>query len=113
MLSRGGCSAALLLFVVAACALDARRDATRPGGYEVAIRRDGYGVPHIVAADFGSLGYGEGYAFAQDHACTLADQVLRARGERARYFGRGEQNAHLASDVVARAFATDDAARLV
>jgi uncharacterized protein HemY len=64
-----------------------------------------------VASDFGSLGYGEGYAFAQDYACTLADVALRARGERARYFGRGEQDTHPASDVVARAFATEEEAR--
>jgi acyl-homoserine-lactone acylase len=105
-------SSVVLLLIVAACTSPARREVAGPAGYEVTIRRDGHGVPHIVAADFGSLGYGEGYAFAQDHACTLADQVLRARGERARYFGRGEQNAHLANDVVARAFATDEAARL-
>ena len=91
----------LLLPLAAACTLDGRRDGSDASGYDVTIRRDAYGVPHIVAADFGSLGYGEGYAFAQDHACTLADQVLQARGERAHYLGRGERDVHLASDVVA------------
>jgi len=102
----------LLLPLAAACTLDGWRDGSAASGYDVTIRRDAYGVPHIVAADFGSLGYGEGYAFAQDHACTLADQVLRARGERARYLGRGERDVHLASDVVAHAFSTEDAGRL-
>src|SRR5437867_2143642 len=102
----------LLLPLAAACTLDGRRDGSAASGYDVTIRRDAYGVPHIVAADFGSLGYGEGYAFAQDHACTLADQVLRARGERARYLGRGERDVHLASDVVAHAVSTEDAGRL-
>jgi len=102
----------LLLLLGTACTLE-NRDAPTADAYDVTIRRDGYGVPHIVAADFGSLGYGEGYAFAQDHACTLADQVLRARGERARHFGSGERNVHLASDVVARAFSTEDEARLI
>jgi acyl-homoserine-lactone acylase len=97
-----------VLLLAAGCTLDDRRDAAM---YDVTIRRDSHGVPHIVAADFGSLGYGEGYAFAQDHACTLADQVLRARGERARHFGRGERSVHLASDVVAAAFASEDDAR--
>src|SRR4029077_20930153 len=100
-----------LLLLAAACTLDGRRDGSAASAYDVTIRRDAYGVPHIVAADFGSLGYGEGYAFAQDHACTLADQVLRARGERARHFGPGERSVHLASDVVARAFSTEDEAR--
>ena len=101
----------LLLLLATACTLPGRSDGSRADSYEVTIRRDGHGVPHIVAADFGSLGYGEGYALAQDHACTVADQVLRARGERARHFGRGERDAHLASDVVARAFSTPDDAQ--
>lgn len=98
----------LLVLLATACTLEARRDNAGAGTYDVTIRRDSHGVPHIVAADYGSLGYGEGYAFAQDHACTLADVVLRVRGERARYFGRGEGDAHLASDVVAHAFSTAD-----
>ena len=101
----------VLLLLGSACTLEPRRDGSAAGTYDATIRRDSHGIPHIVASDFGSLGYGEGYAFAQDHACTLADVVLRARGERARYFGRGEQDTHLASDVVARAFATEEEAR--
>ena len=100
-----------LLLLATACALDGRGDGAGNSDYDVTIRRDGHGVPHIRAADYASLGYGEGYAFAQDHACTIADQVLQARGERARHFGRGERGVHLASDVVARAFGTDEAAR--
>ncbi|WP_199546008.1 penicillin acylase family protein [Streptomyces sp. N35] len=57
------------------------------GAGGVQIRRTAYGVPHIVARDFGSLGYGYGYAFAQDNVCELADTVLTLRGERSRYFG--------------------------
>jgi acyl-homoserine-lactone acylase len=101
----------LLLTLASACTLENRPEGPSAGAYDVTIRRDGHGVPHVVAADYGSLGYGEGYAFAQDHACTLADQVLRARGERARYFGRGERSVHLASDVVAAAFSTLEEAR--
>jgi len=81
----------LLLFLASACS-----------SYRATIRRTSYGIPHIAADDFGSLGFGEGYAFAEDHACSLADQVVRVRGERARYFGRGEKDAHLASDVLVR-----------
>ena len=75
---------AALLLLVAACAGQAPPRGSAPDGYEVTIRRDAYGVPQVVAPDWGSLGYGEGFAFAQDHACTLADQVVRARGDRAR-----------------------------
>src|SRR5262245_18280228 len=110
--SRTIVGALLLLLLAAACTLDGRRNGATDSPYDVTIRRDAYGVPHIVAGEFGSLGYGEGYAFAQDDACTLADQVLRARGERARYLGRGERDVHLASDVVARAYSTEAAGRL-
>ena len=42
--------------------------------YEAQIRWTRYGIPHITARDFGitandfgSLAFGEGYAFAKDH----------------------------------------------
>ena len=71
--------------------------------YSSEIRRTTNGIPHITAADMGGLGFGEGYAFAQDHLCSLADQVIKARGERAKYFGPGENNRHLNSDVTMKA----------
>jgi acyl-homoserine-lactone acylase len=55
--------------------------------YSAEIRRTEYGIPHILAGDYGSLGYGYGYAFAEDNVCLLADRVLTLRGERSRYFG--------------------------
>lgn len=72
--------------------------------YEARIRRTSYGIPHIQAKDFGSLGYGEGYAQAEDHLCTIADQVVRANGERSKYFGPGKQQEHVASDLTMKAF---------
>lgn len=57
------------------------------GQVKVAIRRTALGVPHIKADDWQSLGYGYGYAQAQDNLCTLADSFLTYRGERSRYFG--------------------------
>ena len=71
--------------------------------YEATVRRTSFGIAHIVADDWGGLGFGEGYAFAYDHACDLADQVVRARGERAKFFGPGENNRHLRSDTVVKA----------
>src|SRR5262245_51647532 len=79
--------------------------------YSAAIRRSSHGIPHITAKDMGSLGFGEGYAFAQDHLCSLADQVVRARGERARYFGPGANNRHLNSDIAYRALGIYEQAR--
>ena len=71
--------------------------------YSAEIRWTSHGIPHITATDMGGLGFGEGYAFAQDHLCSLADQVIKARGERAKYFGAGENNRHLNSDVTMKA----------
>lgn len=79
--------------------------------YSAEIRRTSHGIPHITAKDIGSLGFGEGYAFAQDHLCSLADQVVKARGERARFFGPGENNRHLNSDIAFRALGIYEQAR--
>jgi len=57
------------------------------GAYSVRIVRTSQGVPHIVARDFGSLGYGYGYALAKDNICLLADTYTTVRGERSLYFG--------------------------
>lgn len=56
---------------------------------EVDIRRTTYGIPHIVAEDYTSLGYGIGYAYAQDNVCLLADRMITVRGERSMFFGSG------------------------
>lgn len=63
----------------AAAAASARLDAV--------IVRTRYGIPHVNAADYGSLGYGAGYAFAEDNVCLLADDVVTVTGERSKYFG--------------------------
>ena len=68
-------------------------------GYVASITRTEYGVPHIVADDWGSLGFGQGYAFAQDRACTLIDQVIKVRGERSKWFGAGDDDENLHSDL--------------
>lgn len=57
------------------------------GPYDARVRWTSYGIPHIEAEDYGSLGYGMGYAFARDHGCVLADQVIMVNSERSRWFG--------------------------
>jgi len=56
-------------------------------GYKAEIVRTRYGVPHITAANYGGLGYGQAYAFAQDNICLIADKVVTVNGERSRAFG--------------------------
>ena len=51
----------------------------------VTITRDSDGVPHIKAANFTALGYGEAWAFSQDNFCTLAQDFVTVNGERSRY----------------------------
>ncbi len=51
------------------------------------IRRTEYGIPHILANDWQSLGFGTGYAFAQDNICTIAETYVTVDGERSRFFG--------------------------
>lgn len=60
--------------------------------YRASVVRTPYGIPHVRAADWGSLGYGYGYAFSQDNFCELAKDVVRANGELSRWFGPGGGN---------------------
>jgi acyl-homoserine-lactone acylase len=62
-------------------------EAAKGGGYEATIRRTEYGVPHIEARDYGSLGFGYAYAFAEDNICTLADSYVTVSAQRSRFFG--------------------------
>jgi acyl-homoserine-lactone acylase len=77
--------------------------AAKAAKYSADIRRTSFGVAHITAKDFGSLGFGEGYAQAEDHLCSIADQVIKARGERSKYFGAGKTNEHLSNDITMKA----------
>jgi acyl-homoserine-lactone acylase len=66
-------------------------------GYRALIRRAAYGVPHITARNFGSLGFGVGYAQAEDNACVIAERVVTADAGRARHLGATPAN--IASDL--------------
>jgi acyl-homoserine-lactone acylase len=91
-----------LAAVLAGASLAAQaREST--GDASAQIRRTSFGVPHILAKDERGLGYGIGYAYAQDNLCLLADEVLTVNGERSRFFGgQGktvDQRDNLSSDV--------------
>jgi len=74
-----------------------------PFTYQATIQRTSHNIPHIAADDFGSLGYGYGYAFAEDHLCSLADAVVQARSEAATFFGAGTDDVWLEQDLVYKA----------
>ncbi len=67
--------------------------------FSAEIRRTAYGVPHIKAEDYAGLGYGVGYASAEDNICELGERMLTVNGERAKYLGRGENDANVTSDL--------------
>src|SRR5512139_1784919 len=94
-------SAILVLGVLGTSAPPASADPGIGGhGYLARITRASYGVPHITAADFGSLGFGEGYVQAQDNICVIADKIVTVNGQRARYFGAsGPADPNIASDL--------------
>jgi acyl-homoserine-lactone acylase len=70
------------------------------GGYSAKVRRTSHGIPHVVANDYASLGYGHGYAFAQDNLCALAEVIVTVNGHRSRYFGPdGGYNSTIAGPV--------------
>ncbi|MFJ9029976.1 penicillin acylase family protein [Streptomyces sp. NPDC102274] len=61
--------------------------AAEPGPDKPTIRYTEYGIPHIIASDWGGLGTGYGYAAAKDNICTLADTYLMVKAQRSRYLG--------------------------
>jgi len=73
------------------------RDQAHGAAYAATIHRTEGGFPHIVAQDFGSLGFGTGYAAAQDNVCLMAKNVLRLRGKLSQYLG--PDNGNLNSDI--------------
>ncbi len=64
--------------------------AASPGGHRAEITRTAYGIPHIRATTWAGLGYGTGYAYAQDNLCTIADTFVTVRAQRSRFFGPGK-----------------------
>ena len=71
--------------------------------YRAEIVRTTDGVPHITATDLPSVVFGQGWASGEDHACTLADQILKITSTRAKWLGAGEGDVNLDSDFAWKA----------
>jgi len=83
---------ALALSAVVGCSDDGDSQENQPtavgeGTFSATIVRTKYGIPHVTADDFGGLGYGAGYAYAQDNYCVLMREIVSASGQTAKYFG--------------------------
>ncbi|WP_162845996.1 penicillin acylase family protein [Seongchinamella sediminis] len=109
----------IALFSLAVVACSDSSDSDRPGPVdppveppepELTYRADivwtEYGIPHINAEDWGGLGYGAGYAFAEQNFCTYMRDVVRANGQSAQYLG---EDGNLEFDFVMKLYNTDEA----
>ncbi|VVT33057.1 Acyl-homoserine-lactone acylase [Marinobacter salarius] len=68
------------------------------GTFEATIRRTTNGVPHVKADNLASAAFGAGYAQTQDNVCLLAEAIVKARSERAKYFGPGPDDINVIND---------------
>ena len=73
--------------------------------YDAEIVWTEYGIPHVTANDWGSLGYGYAYAYAQQNYCVVMREIVKANGESARYLG---DDGDLNEDFVYKLFNTDE-----
>ena len=95
------------LLTVPPAALAQGTQGTPAPRYQADIVWTEYGIPHVTAADWGGLGYGFGYAFAQHNYCVVMKEFVRAAGESARYLGaEGDFN----QDLIMKLF--NDEARI-
>jgi len=96
----------MVLLLVTACAEKKAPEEPVPvNKFDVNIRWTSYGIPHVKADDWGSLGYGFAYATANDVVCTIARDIVMVRGELSRYFGAGGRARK--SDIFHKAMLTD------
>ena len=63
----------------------------REGAYHVRIRRDEFGVPHVLGATDADVAFGLGYAQSEDDFATVQDVALATRGTLAAW--KGEKGA--------------------
>jgi acyl-homoserine-lactone acylase len=82
-LVRGRLLAALAVVAAAVC-FPASASASK---YEVSLTRTTGGVANVSGSNFGDVGFGIGYAQAQDGICLLAETFLTVDGERSAFFG--------------------------
>jgi acyl-homoserine-lactone acylase len=102
-----------VLLVLAVLPLTVLLVATTPGvsvaanSNAVSITRDSDGIPHIRAANFTALGYGEAWAFSQDNFCTLAQDFVTVEGLRSKYFGPDNLSVNYSAGVESSNFQSD------
>nr|UXE45492.1 glutaryl-7-aminocephalosporanic-acid acylase [uncultured bacterium] len=53
----------------------------RAAGYDVRIRRDSWGVPHVLGKTDADVAFGIGFAHSEDDFATIQDVALASRGQ--------------------------------
>lgn len=61
----------------------------KSGAYDVRIRRDEFGVPHILGKTDADAAYGLGFAQSEDDFVTVQDSIMASRGKSAALNGAG------------------------
>lgn len=103
--SVSACAITIALISMAGCSDSPDRAAAPPAppteppappvmatAYQAELMRTEGGFPHVVAEDWGSLGFGTGYGDAQDNVCITARNILKIRAELSANFGPGGGN---------------------
>lgn len=81
---------------------------------QATIRRDTWGVPHILAKTEEAAYFAQGYACAEDHCLVMARLYLKARAEEAAHFGPAfAENDFLVKQVRIREVAAECYPKLV
>ena len=93
----------VLMLSLVGCNSDAPMTDDRAPAYQATVIKTEYGIPHITAESWGSLGFGEAYTAAEDHICNMALALVQSRGESAAVFGPGPRNQNLSRDIVVKA----------
>ena len=95
-----------LVFLMFGCADGSgKQNAADEAQYAVELRWTSYGIPHVKAEDWGSLGFGFAYATATDAVCVIAKDVQMVTGNLSAHFGSGGGN--LQSDIFHKSILTD------
>ena len=79
--------------------------------YSATVVKTEFGIPHITADSWGSLGFGEAYTAAEDQLCNMALALVQSRGESAAVFGPGPKNRNASRDIVVKALAISEKAQ--
>ncbi len=105
LLRRFACLPALICLL--SCSSDhSSSESAANGGSDTEIRWTSYGIPHVKANDWESLGYGFAYATATDAVCVIAQDIVMINSNLSVYMGA--ENGNYESDVFHRAVLTSD-----